>query len=157
MTKLYFYLYSHCFTGGISEHAEELRVAESYNPRLDKWTTLPNIKTARAHMGTGSLGGMVYVIGGSTGNGHSVLDSVERYDPATEQWTEVSRLPSPRAGLSAAVDMKVLYAIGGISAKKEYSAPSTITAIDAYNPNENKWSRVTNLCTGRCEFGIGVL
>nr|KAK3747887.1 hypothetical protein QZH41_001351 [Actinostola sp. cb2023] len=100
-------------------------------------------------MGIASLGRAIYVIGGSTENGHNVLDSVERYDPMVNQWTEVAPLASPRAGLSAAVDMKVLYAIGGISAKKEYSAPSTITAIDAYDPTENKWSRVANLCISR--------
>jgi N-acetylneuraminic acid mutarotase len=108
-------------------------------------------------MGVASLGNALYVIAGSTENGHSVLDSVERYDPEHNEWTEVASLPSPRAGLSAAVDMKIVYAIGGISAKKEYSAPSTITAIDAYDPVANKWSCVTNLCTSRCEFGIGVL
>lgn len=108
-------------------------------------------------MGTTTLGGAVYIIGGSTENGHRVLDSVERYDPIMQHWNEVAHLPSPRAGLSAAVDMKVLYAIGGISAKMEFSAPSSITVIDAYDPNENKWSRVGNLCISRCEFGIGVL
>lgn len=146
-----------CSTGGISEHAEELRVAESYDPVRDKWTRIPDIKTARAHMGVASLGNAIYVIGGSTENGHSVLDSVERFDPEHKEWTEVAPLPSPRAGLSAAVDMKVVYAVGGISAKKEYSAPSTLTAIDAYDPVANKWSRLTNLNTSRCEFGIGVL
>lgn len=123
----------------------------------DKWTRIPDIKVARAHMGVASLGNGVYVIGGSTENGHSVLDSVERYDPEHKEWTEVAPLLSPRAGLSAAVDLKVVYAVGGVSAKKEYSAPSTLSAIDAYDPVTNKWSHLTNLNTSRCEFGIGVL
>ena len=144
-------------TGGISEHAEELNVAECFDPIRDKWTRLPDIKTARAHMGIASLSNAVYVAGGSTQNGHSVLDSVERYDPTHNEWTEMAPLLSPRAGLSAAGDMELLYVVGGISAKKEYSAPSTLTAIDAYDPRRNKWSRMSNLCTSRCEFGIGVL
>lgn len=108
-------------------------------------------------MGISSLRGAIYIVGGSTEGGRSVLDSVERYDPSLGHWTEVASIVNPRAGLSAAVDAKFLYVFGGISAKKEFSAPSTITAIDAYDPDKNKWTRVANLCTSRCEFGIGVL
>jgi hypothetical protein len=40
-----------------------------YDPKADKWTSLPNMPTARNHIAASAIGGKFYVAGGRFGGG----------------------------------------------------------------------------------------
>lgn len=56
---------------------QPLKSAEVYDPKLDQWTQLPSLKTARRALAAASLADGIYAIGGF--DGEKYLSSVEKY------------------------------------------------------------------------------
>ncbi len=98
------------------------------------WTTVAPLPTPRNQAATGTINGVLYVVGGVDNNGQA-LGSVEAYDPTTNTWTERAPLPTPRSYLAAGVIDGVLYAVSGLG--QGFSAVGT---VEAYDPVTNAWS-----------------
>jgi hypothetical protein len=53
-------------------------IAEAYDPRSDSWTAISSLKVPRHGLGAASIGGKLYLVGGSTAMaGGSPTDVVE--------------------------------------------------------------------------------
>ena len=60
------------------------------------WRTIAPLNTARTNLGTATLDGIVYAVGGYDDT--STLDVVETFDPRTGSWSRSPHLPQPRGG-----------------------------------------------------------
>ena len=73
-----------------------------YDPKADKWTTLPDLPTARNHMAAAGIGDKFYVAGGRFGGGfRSEITSVlEVFDTMNKMWTAKRSMSEARSGLN---------------------------------------------------------
>lgn len=112
-------------------------------------TTLP---TAREFLGAGTIGGIIYCVGGLIT--YSANTNVnEAYNPSTNTWTTKAPMPTTRAGLGVGVVSNILYAIGGFTA----GSASYLKTVEAYNPSTNTWSTKASLPTAAYGMGVGVV
>ncbi len=109
---------------------------EEYDPSTDRWTAKAAMPIGLHHVGTGVVGGRLYVIGGYKQSVLSVwgpVATVYRYDPVTDAWTERASMPTARGALSVTVHEGKLYAIGG------YEGKANSAAVEVYDPVANTW------------------
>ena len=136
-------------------HRRESRVdrAEMWSLDIDNasatWVQRASLPAARNHVGGAVLNGLLYSIGGQTGqDAASVFKSdVWRYEPATNKWTTLPSLPNqPRSHIaSATFDYNGrIYALGG-----EGPGRIALTSVDTYNPSTNSWTSLAPLLAGR--------
>ncbi|XP_054730541.1 kelch-like protein 1 [Anastrepha obliqua] len=64
---------------------------ERYDPRRDEWTKIARLNIARRHMCAESIGGQLWVFGGTGST--KMDDTVEVYDVSTDQWQIKKALP----------------------------------------------------------------
>ena len=69
---------------------------ERYDPILDQWSIVGNMRVGREGAGLVMANDMMYCIGGY--DGVNLLNSVERCDPHTGQWDMVSPMHTCRSG-----------------------------------------------------------
>ncbi|MBI3552108.1 MAG: caspase family protein [Elusimicrobia bacterium] len=88
--------------------------AESYDPRMKKWTELKEMPTPRWNHAAVIVGKRIVLLGGFSDVSMTTLeDSVEAYDPELRQWNTLGRMPTGLIGhAAAAVDGKI-YVFGG--------------------------------------------
>jgi len=109
--------------------APPLSTVEEYDPATDTWTKKTDMPTARGGFAINTVNRKIYVIGGSTGDGHS-LPTVEEYDPTTDTWTRKADMPTGgRWYDSASAVNGYIYAIGGIRDVGDLGL-STVEAYD---------------------------
>jgi len=60
---------------------------EFYNPILDKWTPVAEMRVGRFDLGVGVLNDVLYAVGSH--DGFKVLNSVEAYRPSTGVWSSI--------------------------------------------------------------------
>ena len=85
------------FVFGGCDGQNALRSCEVYNIKLNRWQNISPMHCSRMKHSAVVHAGMVYVIGGLTGNrAGPVLKSVECYIPEENRWTEVSDMQSGR-------------------------------------------------------------
>lgn len=91
--------------GGFDSSFRVIRSYSSYDPALDRWTTLGTMPTAMAesHQGLATDGQYIYLAGGFAGDLNTaktptqlVNDRVWRYDPAANSFLQITTLPKPR-------------------------------------------------------------
>jgi N-acetylneuraminic acid mutarotase len=127
------------------------------------WKTDASLPQALDHMGSLSLDGKLWSIGGfkdkqeTDGN----LTIVYRYDPTTDSWAhDVAELPVGLGHIGPDTTVagdKIIIAGGQIDA----SFVDEITQVLEYDPDTNAWSKLTPLPSGRksafCAFADGKL
>jgi len=120
--------------------------AEVYDPNIDKWSYLPDMKSPRTYETAQSYNGKVYVFGDRFGA------SVEVYDPATDSWTFRKPLPSgTRFCAASALLNDKIYVIGG-----ETGGP-IVNLVDVYDPATDEWGGEKELPEGVSGHGAVVL
>lgn len=120
------------------------------------WVTKAPMPTARHQPGVGIVNGILYAVGGLSGNpfeGTGTLSTFEAYDPVTNTWTTKAPLPTPTGGLAVGVVGGVLYAIGGYNS----TGSPWVATIEAYDPVTNTWTSKTPMPTARQDPGVGVV
>jgi hypothetical protein len=60
------------------------RSAERYNPRTDKWTEIPSMRTPRLGFATAVMDDKIFAIAGY--NGNTSINNVECFDKRTNEW-----------------------------------------------------------------------
>ncbi len=122
------------------------RSVQAYDLSTDRWTTRASMPVGLHHVGIGTTGGQLYIIGGYTQSGFTVwqpVATVYAYDPATDTWVERAPMPTPRGALSVTEHDGKLYAIGG------YDGKANIATVEVYDPNSNTWATRAPLPTPR--------
>jgi N-acetylneuraminic acid mutarotase len=89
-----------------------LSTAEVYDPRLRRWSRLPEMPSARGGTAAGSAGGVVVSVGGEGENGRTFRQA-EAFDPATRRWRSLAANPLPRHGLGVVGAGRRIYAVMG--------------------------------------------
>jgi hypothetical protein len=70
----------------------------------------------------------------------------------------LSPMKNERAGVSVAAVNGLLYAIGGRSTPSSlFGAPSTLSTVECYDPQNDRWFEIGPMPTGRCEAGVAVI
>jgi len=124
-----------------------LKVVEEYDPVTNNWTTKADMLTGRYCFATSVVEGKIYAIGGQ-GSGGS-LSTMEVYDPLTDEWTLMQgNMSIAKTDHCASPVNGIIYAIGGYHA---------LSIVEAYEPIADMWNEMTNMITGRCQSGIGVV
>lgn len=78
--------------GGSNGHSDDLSCGEMYDPNLDDWTPVPELRTNRCNAGVCALNGKLYIIGGSDPYGQKGLKNCDVFDPVTKVWTSCAPL-----------------------------------------------------------------
>ena len=95
-----------------------LTTVERYDPRRDRWSKLPDLRTARSGHATltvgGRLGGRIVVFGGEElGPGGTTIEQVELFDPRQGGWVALPDMVTPRHGVGGAIKGDRVYALEG--------------------------------------------
>lgn len=86
---------------------------------------------------------LIFIVGGETDPGRSLVATVEEFDPVKETWTTLKPMSTKRRGMGVCILDGILYAIGGSDG---YQA---LKQVECYNPEINLWSHVADLNESR--------
>ena len=106
--------------------------------------------TARHHVGSAALDGLLYVVAGRAGGEN--LDVVERLDPGAGprgRWSGVAPLNTERSGFAAVASRGTIVAFGG----EELGGGRTIAPVERYDPGRDGWAPLPPMTTPR--HGLG--
>lgn len=125
---------------------------DEYNPDTNTWTPKAPVPTARSDSGAASVGGKIYMIGGSTilNNAYVQMNNVDEYDPATDTWTPKAPMHYARQNVAVTVMNGHIFAVGGLG---DVGADS---AMEEYDPVANAWTTRAAIPHARrsaCAFG----
>jgi len=128
--------------GGTANNLGEKTVF-AFTPATNTWAPVADLLTARCLQAAAALpDGRIFVIGGKTAVGGTILASAEVYTPSANTWAPVASLPTARGYLSAAtaVDGRI-FAFGGLT-----GGPGTESAVvEAYTPGTNTWAPMASM------------
>ena len=98
------------------------------------WQPAASLNVPRQQLGTGSLGGRLFAVGGS--DGYSRLSTVECFSPEANRWMYAKSLNTSRSGVGVGVLGEAMYAMGG------YDGRSCLKTVERYDPLVDIWSFV---------------
>eukprot|EP00966_Prymnesium_polylepis_P128809 2979250-Prymnesium_polylepis.1 len=134
--------------GGSGAEEDRHSSCEVFDPRLNKWSPIARLSTARAGLCLLDLHGKLYAIGGEKRYGR-VLHSVECFDPAAGVWTAGPCLNRPRyLACSAAVAGK-MYVIGG---RESSEGGHALHTMEVFDPLSNVWTEKAGKWIDRYKF-----
>ena len=143
--------------GAVINDCAVVSQVEAYDPGADLWTTglAPIPPPRRWRPVGGTLGGIVYVVGGSStvdGCSGSAFATVQAYDPARDNWSEKADMPTARTQVGVGVDAvnNLLYAVGGSTGKPDFTFLNTVEVFDPTgNGGKGSWTTKQHLNTPR--------
>ena len=139
-----------CLVGGLN-FPNAIATVFQYDPSSDTWTQLADMLTNRYAPAAVSLNGHLYAIGGSTGNGQTVLSTMEEYDPASNTWTQKASMQNARWAFQAVAVNGKIYAIGGLGGSS--ANPIDAPYVEEYDPVSDSWTSKSNMPVPRTSFG----
>ena len=113
------------------------------------WKTKTSMPMRRRMMGSVTVNGKIYVIGGRDGT--TLRDETMVYDPTTETWTFAAPIPAMRSGLAVSAVNGKIYAIGGTN------LGTYVNTVEEYDPITDTWSTNTSMPTERSGLSAGVV
>jgi N-acetylneuraminic acid mutarotase len=114
------------------------------------WHTAAPIPMSRSHVAAVQLDGKLYAVGGQTGIDplYYPKADVQVYDPATDTWSTAASMPQPLSHIHSST-----FVMGGriivIGGDTDVGGGPPQTAVLAYDPTTNKWTKLTDLPSGR--------
>jgi hypothetical protein len=121
--------------GGLSTNCTAMNLVQVYDIASDAWSPGPAMPATRSGMGSGVIGGRIYLVGGHIGGFVTpVQDQNWEFDPAKGKYTVRASLPSSLAGPASAVSGGRLYIMGGRT--------NSTVALDSnyeYTPSIDTW------------------
>lgn len=137
--------YVYAAGGMVGETGRPLTTFARYDGRTDRWQVLPQLPVATRAAGAASLGGRIYVAGGTDAKGNT--PAVWAYDPRLRRWSRSARLPSPRFNHGVVALAGRLWVLGGFADGRE------LRDVLEYRPNVGRWRRATPLPVAMHAFG----
>ena len=122
----------------------------------DSWNTKKPMHQARTSLGTVTIDGKIYAIGGRSVNGKCV-DTNEQYDPTTNTWVTLASMPTPRDVFAIAAYEGKIYCIGGGTDDPKLTGPSVWFPLDVnevYDIATDSWSTKAPIPTIMGAFNI---
>ena len=127
----------------------------------ESWEVISKLPTHRKGFSTAVVNGKIYLIGGTrfeNQNGPFGLSIVEVYDPQTNSWERVADMPTPRASAGASVVDGIIYVFGGYNGIDNRAVNiKFLDIVEAYNPQNDAWTKKQDMPTPRIQFGIGTV
>lgn len=103
------------FFGGLNVGGPVTTVSV-YTIATNTWSVGPSLPAARTQMGSGVIGGLIYLVGGFSAitiSAATTHDQTWEFNPATGLYTTRAILPAPLGGAGSAVSGGRLYIMGG--------------------------------------------
>src|SRR4051794_10275449 len=129
--------------GGYAASGRATRGLYRYDPRRNRWSTLPSAPVARAAMAAGVIGDRLHAAGGAAGG--DALRDHWIYDLRRHRWSRAPGLPTAREHVAGAVRDGRLYVIGGRAA----GHAGNFTTVEFYDAARRRWSRAPSLGKAR--------
>lgn len=104
-----------------------------------RWVKCRGMNQPRCLFGSGSLGSIAIVAGGSNKNGN-VLKSAELYDSSKGRWETLPEMHVPRRSCSGFFMDGKFYVIGGMS-----SPTASLTCGEEYDWKQKKWRKIEGM------------
>lgn len=126
--------------GGHDHDSRAVDTFWRYDPAGEAWSDLPRLpQGSRGALGLAALGGLLYAVGGSSGDlsGPATSDCA-CFDPATMAWTELEPMPTAREHLAVGAAGGLLVAIGGRNGPNIDGWMAGATEI--FDPASGTWS-----------------
>jgi len=121
-----------------------LKAAERFDPRLNRWEVLPDMLERRRGAVGVAIGERLYVSGGEGGaDGEYVLSSAERYDPLLGAWEALPPMESHRFGAAGAAVKGCLCICGGSVGL------DALSCVEFFRPELNQWETMPQMLEGR--------
>lgn len=117
---------------------------ESFDPISLLWTSLPPLTLMRNGLGTVSVNGSVYAIGGYDGQSVSL---VEVFDDQRKRWRRVASVP-PRSIFGISVFNGLIFLAGG------FRDGEILSSVDVFDPASNSFGSTDSLITPRANFRL---
>lgn len=123
-------------------------------PALLERSSLP---AARSWVGSVTLGGKVYCLGGETDN-DTILDEILEYDAGLDNWTVLPHMLDSRFGVKGAVVHDRIYVCGGFTLDSVlgYLTTGLCESFDPANPNDG-WRREETMSVAKYWHGMEAL
>lgn len=110
-----------------------------YSLVQNNWAKCEGMKHRRCLFGSGSLGSIAIIAGGSDKNGN-VLKSAELYDSLTGRWEILPNMHSPRRSCSGFFMDGKFYVIGGMT-----SSTDSLTCGEEFDIQTRKWRKIEGM------------
>jgi hypothetical protein len=139
------------FVAGGATALRPVRTLEIFDFRTGRWRRGPDLPLATEHTAGTAADGAFYVLGGRPFYGGGTHRFAQRYDPARRSWTRVADLETGHAGFAAVTVCGQVVAVGGEDPGT--SVAGTVPAVETYDPESDRWSRLADMRTPRHGFG----
>lgn len=116
-------------------------------------STLSPISSPRYGLGSATVNGKIYAIGGQEVPGS--VNTVEEYDPTTDTWTTKSPMGTARECLGVVALNDKIYAIGGMYMDL-FGNNYYTNVVEEYDPATDTWTTKNPMNTDRANFAIAV-
>lgn len=117
------------------------------------WSTGPNLPGVGVeNPAVTSLGGKLYVFGGSTDAFSGAVSNAAVYDPGTNSWTQLAAMNVARGGATAAAVGTKIYVMGGLDVNG-----ASLASVSVYDTVTDSWSSVASMGTARDNAGAASL
>ncbi|KAL3889896.1 hypothetical protein ACJMK2_002216 [Sinanodonta woodiana] len=141
--------------GGRNNTDCQLKSVERYDFLMDQWSQMPGMNIARTAVGSATLDGMLYAVGGEcalvdTQENTLYLRCVECYDPVLRQWIPKPEMKIARSFVAVAAVQGCLYAIGGEDRSCGYNI------VEKFDPKKETWTFVSSMKRRRAGVGVAV-
>ena len=131
------------------------------NAAANKWQVISELPTQRTGFATAVVNGKIYLIGGTpfqNRRGPYGLSTVEVYDPKTNSWERVTDMPTPRTSAETAVVNGTIYVCGGYNGIDNRAVNlKFLDTVEAYDPQNDTWTRKQGMSGARVAFGMGAV
>ena len=121
-------------------------------PGAGAWVSHAPMPTPRAWLDVGSVGGLLYAVGGNAGG--SAVSTVEAYDPTSNSWSAIASTPTARYETGVAALDGLLYAVGGCAG---VCATNVLATMDVYDPATGAWTARAPMPTARFDLGVATI
>ena len=124
--------------GGLDASGNVLDVVEVYNPEVNTWSLVENMRTPRFNAAAAAIDGQIYIMGG-VDETRTPLKKVETFIPAENDWDSFDNLNEEREGLAAVVVDDELYVLGGSGENARI-----LDSVEYLDVEEEKWEVSNN-------------
>ncbi|XP_076449010.1 kelch-like protein 26 [Babylonia areolata] len=140
--------------GGEVDNSQPLCVCEVFDPQAFVWSPIAPLPAARSELSGTSLGGRLYVSGGTQEGLERVKNEMWRYDPDQDTWTACAPMLSPRADHTMFTYNGRIFVIGGWRKAVQDRVP--VSSVDCYDADTNRWEMVQHVKTSRkyCSYTL---